>query len=55
MEASMHPDPSPAMPAPAADLIGEGRGLLRLSLMVDTVFDRLTSVGDEPQEPKPAG
>jgi hypothetical protein len=33
----------------------EGPGLTRLALMVDTVFDRLTSVDDGRPQPSPSG
>jgi hypothetical protein len=52
MEASASPKPTPGTLAlggiSGRDLAIEGPGLMRLALMVGTVFDRMTAVGDKP-------
>jgi hypothetical protein len=41
--------------ASGRDLVLEGPGLMRLALMVGTVFDRLTSVDDRPGQAGSSG
>ncbi len=52
----MHPHTSPGTlalgGARTIDLLEDGRGLVKLALMVGTVFERLTSVDDASAKPE---
>ena len=56
MESSIQPQTSPGTlalgGARAIDLVDNGRGLVKLALMVGTIFERLTSVKDGPARAK---